>query len=264
MQDRDGPYCLCIFLNGIVIGFFYGHGRNITSATHPALSHIGADMSYYPPSSETLDHTTLQPNCVVGKGSRAQNIRNCKMVYASYTVFAQAQFFNKFVTANSQDCCTCREKNHPAPRVINTNEHAGYPPAIVRLKAEKALEENCWHRPVQYLNNVSGTGSPGHQTPGARQPTFSLILGSWRTIAGYEAIHMIRKRPGVREYAEGMGRSPAPLHSRSIRCEKLNFQSSTPTFGSGVASFPGECEVLRRVRRGVLARRPVPVRPQQL
>ena len=45
-------------------------------------------------------------------------------------------------------------ENHPAPRVINTDQHAGYPPAIVRLKAEEALKENCRHRPVQYLNNV--------------------------------------------------------------------------------------------------------------
>jgi transposase-like protein len=45
-----------------------------------------------------------------------------------------------------------RGENHPAPRVINTDEHAGYPPAIVRLKAAEALEENCRHRPVQYLN----------------------------------------------------------------------------------------------------------------
>jgi len=44
--------------------------------------------------------------------------------------------------------------NHPAPRVINTDEHAGYPPAIVRLKAEGVLEENCQHRPVQCHNNV--------------------------------------------------------------------------------------------------------------
>jgi transposase-like protein len=45
-------------------------------------------------------------------------------------------------------------ENHPARRVINTDEHAGYPPAIARLKAEETLEENCRHRPVQYLNNV--------------------------------------------------------------------------------------------------------------
>ena len=36
------------------------------------------------------------------------------------------------------------------------DEHAGYPPAIVRLKAEEALKENCRHRQVQYLNNVTG------------------------------------------------------------------------------------------------------------
>jgi len=29
--------------------------------------------------------------------------------------------------------------NHPHPRVINTDKHAAYPPAIVRLKAEGAL-----------------------------------------------------------------------------------------------------------------------------
>jgi IS6 family transposase len=27
-------------------------------------------------------------------------------------------------------------ENHPAPRVINTDKHAGHPPAIVRLKAQ--------------------------------------------------------------------------------------------------------------------------------
>src|SRR6202049_5086428 len=44
--------------------------------------------------------------------------------------------------------------SHPAPRVINTDKHAAYAPAIVELKADGVLEENCTHRPVQYLNNV--------------------------------------------------------------------------------------------------------------
>src|SRR6201988_1980862 len=35
--------------------------------------------------------------------------------------------------------------NHPAPLVINTDKEAAYPPAIVQLKAEGALEENCGH-----------------------------------------------------------------------------------------------------------------------
>src|ERR1700757_3979073 len=44
-------------------------------------------------------------------------------------------------------------QNHPVPRVINTDDHSAYPPAIVRLKVEGALDEDCWHRPVPYLNS---------------------------------------------------------------------------------------------------------------
>ena len=45
-------------------------------------------------------------------------------------------------------------ENHPVPRVINTDGHSVYPPAIVRLKAAGTLDEDCGHRPVPYLNNV--------------------------------------------------------------------------------------------------------------
>src|SRR5271155_4263170 len=34
-------------------------------------------------------------------------------------------------------------EHHPAPRVFNTDEHAGYSPVIVRLKSAGALVENC-------------------------------------------------------------------------------------------------------------------------
>src|SRR6266850_111917 len=34
-------------------------------------------------------------------------------------------------------------ENHPAPRVINTDKHAGYPPAIVELKADGVLERTA-------------------------------------------------------------------------------------------------------------------------
>ena len=58
-------------------------------------------------------------------------------------------------------CCGGRA---PAPRVINTDKYAAYPPAIVQLKDEGALKEH-----------------------------FRSFWGAWRTIAGYEAIHMIGK-----------------------------------------------------------------------
>src|SRR6202162_648358 len=82
-------------------------------------------------------------------------------------------------------------ENHPAPRVINTDKHAAYPPAIVELKAAGVLEVNCTHRPVQYLNNVL---EQDHRAIKRRvREHFRSFWGAWRTIAGYEAIHMIRK-----------------------------------------------------------------------
>jgi transposase-like protein len=36
------------------------------------------------------------------------------------------------------------QQNHPGPRVINTDGHAAYPPAIAQLKSEGTLD--CgWH-----------------------------------------------------------------------------------------------------------------------
>jgi IS6 family transposase len=83
--------------------------------------------------------------------------------------------------------------NHPSPRVINTDKHAGYPLAIAQLKAEEALEENCQHRPVQYLNNVLEQDHRAIKRRVRASQHFRSFWGAWRTIAGYEAIHMIRK-----------------------------------------------------------------------
>ena len=83
--------------------------------------------------------------------------------------------------------------NHPHPRVINTDKYAAYPPAIVQLKAEDVLEENCQHRPVQYLNNVLEQDHRAIKRRVRASQHFRSFWGAWRTIAGYEAIHMIRK-----------------------------------------------------------------------
>src|SRR4029077_13252402 len=77
------------------------------------------------------------------------------------------------------------------PRVINTDKDAAYPPAIVQLKAEGVLEENCGHRPVQYLNNVLEQDHRAIKRRGRASQNFRAFWGAWRTIAGY--IHMIRK-----------------------------------------------------------------------
>jgi IS6 family transposase len=75
-------------------------------------------------------------------------------------------------------------ENHPAPRVINTDGHAGYPPAIERLKGEGALEENCRHRPVHYLNNVLEQDHRAIKRRVRASQHFRSFWGAWCTIAG--------------------------------------------------------------------------------
>ena len=53
--------------------------------------------------------------------------------------------------------------------------------------------ENCRHRPVQYLNNVLEQDRRPIKRRIRASQHFRSFRGAWRTIAGYEAIHMIRK-----------------------------------------------------------------------
>jgi hypothetical protein len=55
------------------------------------------------------------------------------------------------------------------------------------------LEEKCTHRPVQYLNNVLEQDHRAIKCRVHSSQHFRSFWGAWRTIAGYEAIHMIRK-----------------------------------------------------------------------
>jgi transposase, IS6 family len=55
------------------------------------------------------------------------------------------------------------------------------------------LDSGCQHRPVPYLNNVlEQDHRPIKRRINASQH-FRSFWAAWRTIAGYEAIHMIRK-----------------------------------------------------------------------
>ena len=99
-------------------------------------------------------------------------------------------------------------ENHPAPRVINTDKHAAYPPAIVELKADRVLEK-CAHRPVQYLNNVLEQDHRAIKRRVRASQHFRSFWSAWRTIAGYEAIHMIRKGQA---YGNAAGAKAGPVH----------------------------------------------------
>ena len=43
---------------------------------------------------------------------------------------------------------------HPQPDLINTDRAPIYGAALPDLKQEATLRRRCWHRPVQYLNNI--------------------------------------------------------------------------------------------------------------
>ena len=88
------------------------------------------------------------------------------------------------------------------PRVINVDQNAAYPRAIAALKHDKLLPSSCQYRASKYLNNqieqdhrfIKRRVKPGLG--------FYSYLTAWRTLQGYEAIHMIRKRQ-VRGAAKG-------------------------------------------------------------
>ena len=80
-------------------------------------------------------------------------------------------------------------ENHPHPRVINTDKDAAYPSAIVQLKAEGALEENCGHRrcniSITFWNRIIGRSSAGYARAsifapfgelGARSPAMKRFI----------------------------------------------------------------------------------------
>jgi len=66
-----------------------------------------------------------------------------------------------------------------------------------------ALEENCRHRPALYLNNVL---EQDHRAIKRRINASQHFRSFWRasrTIAGYEAMHMIRKDQTYRSASRG-------------------------------------------------------------
>src|SRR5437870_8647450 len=79
------------------------------------------------------------------------------------------------------------------PRVINVEKNAAYPKAIAELKVTGILPEAVELRQVKYLNNIV---EQDHRfikwrvKPGLGFFSFET---AWRTLQGYEVMHMVRK-----------------------------------------------------------------------
>jgi len=85
------------------------------------------------------------------------------------------------------------DPSHPQPRVINTDKARLYGSAIAAVKSEGTLHRRCRHRPVQYLNNILEQDHRAIKRRVKAKRSFREFRAAGRTIAGYEAMHMIRK-----------------------------------------------------------------------
>jgi transposase-like protein len=83
--------------------------------------------------------------------------------------------------------------NVSAPRVINVDKNPSYIGAVCDLKREHLLPAQCKRRASQYMNNIV---EQDHRfmkrkiNPGLG---FGMYPTAWRTIQGYETMHMVRK-----------------------------------------------------------------------
>jgi transposase-like protein len=90
------------------------------------------------------------------------------------------------------------------PRVINVDGHPAYLQAIRELKAGGELGRRCRCRPSVYLNNVLEQDHRFLKRRMAASLCFRSVEGALGTIAGYEAMNIIRKGQ-IRWLAKGAG-----------------------------------------------------------
>ena len=79
------------------------------------------------------------------------------------------------------------------PRVINVDGHPAYATAISELKQSGEIGKRCRCRPSPYMNNIVEQDHRFIKKRIAAGLWFRSTDGALNTIAGYEAMHIIRK-----------------------------------------------------------------------
>ena len=77
--------------------------------------------------------------------------------------------------------------------MINVDKNAAYPKAIAELKAAGILPEAVELRQVKYLNNLIEQDHRFIKRLVKPGMGFFSFETAWRTLQGYEVMHMIRK-----------------------------------------------------------------------
>ncbi len=105
------------------------------------------------------------------------------LLSATRDTTAAKRFFSKALSAS----------HTTTPRVITVGQNAAYPKALTQLKSVGAITHLCELRQSKYLNNLI---EQDHRVikrlvkPGLG---FFSFATAWRTLQGYEIMHMIRK-----------------------------------------------------------------------
>lgn len=108
------------------------------------------------------------------------------------------------------------------PRVITVEKNAADPPACATLQHERQLPTSCTLRQCKYVHNVV---EQDHRfikyrvNPGLG---FGSFRAAWRTLQGYEAIHMIRDTEGSnRGYCERRYPRAESSHCAPVRSGRV-------------------------------------------
>ena len=79
------------------------------------------------------------------------------------------------------------------PRVINVDKDRAYIGAISDLIRERLLPQTCKRRPSRYMNNIVEQDHRFIKRRTRPGLGFASYPTAWRTLQGYEVMHMIRK-----------------------------------------------------------------------
>lgn len=96
---------------------------------------------------------------------------------------AAPRFFRKALKAH----------HSASPRLINVDQNAAYPGAFAVLQDEKQMPERCQLRSSKYLNNIVEQDHRFIKRRTRPGLGFWPFRTAWRTLRGYEIMHVIRK-----------------------------------------------------------------------
>ena len=103
----------------------------------------------------------------------------------------QAHLVEKLVAESTAAANPATTKS--TPRVINVDKNAAYPKAMADLKATGVLAEAVELRQVKYLNNLIEQDHRFIKRLVKPGMGFFSFESAWRTLHGYEVMHMVRK-----------------------------------------------------------------------